>query len=140
VAVPSPAEPDVLAALRGALRSRTDVKLALLFGSRARGTAGPASDVDVAVLAPGVDLLDLAAVLRQATGRDVDLVALEDATIPLLEELVRDAVVVHQGQRGAAAQWRSSALLALETDLPWYRRMRDAFLARLAGAAGAVGE
>ena len=39
-------------AVRQFLRGRTDVRLALVFGSRARGTATPASDIDVAVLAP----------------------------------------------------------------------------------------
>ncbi len=127
----------VLDRLRDALRGRDDVRLALLFGSEARGTAGPASDVDVAVLAPGVDLLTLAAQFREAVNREVDVVSLEDVNIPLLMELVRDAIVVHEGVRGASATWRFHALLTLETDGPWYRRMRDAFLARLASGAHA---
>ena len=127
----------VLARLRDALRGRDDVQLVLLFGSEARGSAGPASDVDVAVLAPGVDLLGLAAKIREAVDREVDVVSLEDATIPLLMELVRDAIVVHEGVPGAHATWRFHALLSLETDGPWYRRMRDAFLARLASGAPA---
>ena len=55
--------------------------------------------------------------------------SLDDVTIPLLGELVRDAIVVHEGRPHAHARWRSHALSALETDGPWYRRMRDAFLA-----------
>lgn len=123
--------------LRDALRGRDDVRLALLFGSEARGTAGPASDVDVAVLAPGVDLLTLAAKFREAVNREVDVVSLEDVNIPLLMELVRDSIVVHEGVPGASATWRFHALLTLETDGPWYRRMRDAFLARLASGTRA---
>jgi predicted nucleotidyltransferase len=123
---------SVVQALRDALRARSDVHLALLFGSEARGTADEDSDVDVVVLAPGVDLLALAATLRTALDREVDLVSLEDVTIPLLGELVRDAIVVHEGQPSAHARWRSHALTTLETDGPWYRRMRDAFIAQLA--------
>jgi predicted nucleotidyltransferase len=126
-----------VAALRRCLSAHPQVRLALLFGSTARGDAGPESDLDVAVLAPGADALGLAAALRDATGRDVDVVSLEEPTIPLLEELVRDAIVLHEGSRGAAAQWRAAALLALETDLPWYRRMRDGFVARLAAMSEA---
>ena len=123
--------------LRNALRGREDVELALLFGSVARGAARADSDVDVAVLAPGVDLLALASALGEAIGSDVDLTSLDegDITIPLLAAIVRDAVVLHEGKPGAHARWRSHALIALETDGPWYRRMRDAFVARLASSA-----
>lgn len=114
------------------LAAREDVHLALLFGSQARGTAGDRSDVDVAVFAPGVDRLALAAELGAALGRTVDVVSLQDPPIPLLRALVRDGVVVHQGRRGAAAGWRTRALLALEIDGPWYAHMRDAWLTRVA--------
>jgi predicted nucleotidyltransferase len=117
--------------LRRALAARADVRVAVLFGSEARGTAGPRSDVDVAVVAPGVDLLDLGAALALALEREVDVVDLDDATIPLLERLVREGIVVHEGFRGAGALWRSQTLATLETDRPWYARMRDAWLARV---------
>jgi uncharacterized protein len=125
------AAPPLVARIRSALAGRADVRVAVLFGSQARGTAGPTSDVDVAVDAPGVDLLDLAALLAGALEREVDVVALDDATIPLLEHLVRDGVVVHEGYRGAGALWRSRTLATLETDRPWYARMRDAWLAHV---------
>lgn len=117
--------------IRRALAGRTDVRVALLFGSEARGTAGPGSDVDIAVDAPGVDILDLMALLAEALDREVDVVDLEEATIPLLERLVREGIVVHEGYRGAGALWRSRTLATLETDRPWYARMRDAWLARV---------
>lgn len=126
----------MLAGLRSVLQAHAEVRLALVFGSRARGDARPDSDLDVAVLAPGMDLLALAATLRDATGLEVDVVSLSDVTIPLLQELVRDSVVVHEGAPGEGATWRHAAMLALATDLPWYRRMRDAFVARLASSGG----
>jgi predicted nucleotidyltransferase len=123
---------DVAARLRRALEGREDVRVAVLFGSQARGTAHAGSDVDVAVDAPSVDLLGLAAELTLALGVEVDLVTLDDPGVPLLEALVRDGVIVHEGARGAGAQWRSHALTTLETDRPGYARMRDAWLRRVA--------
>lgn len=125
---------DVLR-LRDALRAAPGVRLALLFGSAARGQASPSSDLDLAVQAPGVDLLALAASLGEVTGRAIDIVSMHDLPIPLLAELVRDAVVLHEAEEHEAVRWRLGALLALETDLPWYRRMRKAFVTRLASAS-----
>jgi predicted nucleotidyltransferase len=119
-------------AIRQFLRGRIDVRLALVFGSRARGTATPASDVDVAVRAPGVDLLTLAAALSRVTGHEVDVVAVDEAGVPLLARIVREGVGVHEARPGALATWRAQALADLETDRPWFARMRDAWLARVA--------
>jgi predicted nucleotidyltransferase len=124
----------VIETLRRVLATQEGVWLALLFGWEARGQAGPGSDVDVAVLGRGVDRLTLAAALSRAAGREVDVVDLVDPGVPLLEELVRDAVVVWEATPGAGALWRSRALAQLETDGPWYARMRDAWLARVAKA------
>jgi predicted nucleotidyltransferase len=118
--------------IREHLAGRTDVRVAVLFGSRARETARTNSDVDLAVDAPNVDLLTLGADLGAALDREVDVVELADASIPLLEHVVRDGIVVHEGRRGAGALWRSRTLATLETDRPWYHRMRDAWLARVA--------
>jgi predicted nucleotidyltransferase len=122
----------LLEKLRTALQSRHDIRVALLFGSSARGSARLDSDVDVAVLAPAVDWLTLSADLSIALGRDVDVVPLETAGIPLVQEVLRDGIVVHEGEPGAAALFRSRALATLETDLPWFARMRDAWLRRVA--------
>jgi uncharacterized protein len=119
-------------AIRECLLGRLDVRLALVFGSRARGTATPTSDVDVAVVAPGIDLLDLAAELSRATGLEVDVVDLEHAGVPLLARIVREGVHVHERPPGTAATWRAQALADLETDGPWFARMREAWLARVA--------
>lgn len=124
--------PALLARIREHLAGRTDVRVAVLFGSRARDTARSDSDVDLAVEAPGEDLLTLGAELGSALDLEVDVVELGEASIPLLEHVVRDGIVVHEGRRGAGAMWRSRTLTTLETDRPWYHRMRDAWLARVA--------
>jgi predicted nucleotidyltransferase len=72
----------LLSALRAALRTEHNVRFALLFGSVARGTAAPGSDVDVLVALRDPDLervVELAIKLTTATGRRVDVVRLEDA-------------------------------------------------------------
>ena len=123
---------SVVAAVRHFLAGRADVRVAVLFGSESRGSARHDSDVDLAVDAPTVDLLVLRAALGAELGREVDLVSLGDATIPLLDHLVRDGIVVHEGYPGAGALWRSRTLATLETDRPWFTRMSDAWLARVA--------
>lgn len=123
----------MLDALRGRLTERADLRLVLAFGSRARGTATDASDLDLAVSAPGIDLLTLAAELSEALGVEVEVVDLDtDIPIPLQMRLVDEGVVIHEGVRHTAPAWRARTLLALEIDGPWYRRQRDAFLARVA--------
>ena len=114
------------------MRGREDVRLALLFGSRARGRARSDSDADVAVLGKDLDLLSLASDLSDAARVEVDVVSLEDPGYPLLNALLRDSIVLHEGERYAAAAWRSRALLQAETDRPGWDRMQKAFLRRLA--------
>ena len=124
---------SLLDTLRNALAREPEVSLALLFGSVARGTATSESDVDLAVrVEDDAQLPALAARLSAALGRDVDLISLRDPGVPMVEELLRDGIVVHEGEYGAAARWRSHAWLDREIDLPWYQRMRDAWLTRLA--------
>jgi predicted nucleotidyltransferase len=136
----APPATATIAAMRNALDSRSDVLLALLFGSFARGQARPDSDIDVAVLGNKLDLLALAADLGHVTKREVHIVNLADAGYPLLRALLRDSVVLHQGEPGAAAAWRARAILDTETDRPWFERMRDAYFRRLAaGGPGSNG-
>jgi len=68
-----------------------------LFGSTARGTAGPTSDVDVAVLfeaPPAATLmgpgLSLAGRLEQLLGTRVDLIVLNTASADLVHRVLRD--------------------------------------------------
>lgn len=122
----------VLQVLRNALAGRAEIRLAILFGSVARGVAGPASDVDVAVLGRDLDHLALARDLTRAVGREVQIVDLDTVGFPMLQAIVRDGVVVAEHERGSAARWRAHALADLDTDRAWFERMRDAYLGRLA--------
>lgn len=127
MAVPEPIERalhDVAAATPG-------LDLAIVFGSMARGTARPGSDLDVAIVGH-VDTFELGGRLSLATGREVDVVDCARATIPLIDAIVRQGVVVYERERGAEASFRARALAMLEIDRPWYERMQQEWLSRVA--------
>jgi predicted nucleotidyltransferase len=76
------------------------VAVAYLFGSRAEGTAGPASDHDVAVLfadpAPAFDAtVRLAADLSGILHTDVDVVDLDRATLELRGRVAERGRLLH---------------------------------------------
>jgi predicted nucleotidyltransferase len=121
--------------LQAFFAGRPEVRLAILFGSRARGVERADSDVDVAVAALPLDRLGLMRDLAAATGLAVDVVDLDRAGYFLLVALLRDGVVVHEGRRHAEAEWRTRAILETETDRPNFERMRDGFLRKTAEAA-----
>lgn len=123
---------EVLAAVRRILASRDDVELGIVFGSTARGSTTPRSDVDVAVLGGNADTLGISAALSRELGRDVQVVRLEDAGIPLLESIIEDGLMAFERTRGTFATWRSRTLMDLEIDRPWFARQRDAWLKRVA--------
>ena len=129
---------DLLSRLRDLLDGR-QVELALLFGSRAKGTERSDSDVDLAVIAPDADLAQLAGDLSAALGAEVEVVSLADPPYPLLKRVVREGVTAFEGSRGAEARWRTRALLVLDTDRVWYQRMRTSYLERIANGAGRNG-
>lgn len=74
---------QLLAALRQALRTEPNVAFAMVFGSAARGDDRPDSDVDLMVVLREQSLekmVELQDRLQVATGKDVDLLAKEDAS------------------------------------------------------------
>lgn len=89
-------EPSVADALRQRLASDPSIKLALLFGSHARGQARPDSDIDIAILedAPlgSARRSELISAIAERFECPVDLIDLHEAGEPLLGEIL-------QGQR-----------------------------------------
>jgi uncharacterized protein len=89
---------DSVAALRRLLEDRTDVRLAYLFGSAARGEARPASDLDIGIVFSSVPapvrLDQMATDLEAAARRRVDLVVLNDASPLLTHEAIRAGRVI----------------------------------------------
>jgi predicted nucleotidyltransferase len=83
------------AELAARLASEPDVIVAYLFGSRSRGTARPASDVDVAVLLTAeADNRRRRLELGSRLGDAVDLVVLNDAPVALAYRVLRDGILL----------------------------------------------
>ena len=103
--------------LRRVLEGNPDIAYALLFGSGARGTLSPTSDVDVAVeLRRGAPhdtatLGQMATRLESATGRRVDLVLMDEAAAPLAYRIFRDGRVVLERDHAALVARKAQAIL-----------------------------
>jgi uncharacterized protein len=103
-----------------------------LFGSVARGSARDSSDVDVAVLFeadPPHTLeglhVDLAHQLEDVLGRTIDLVVLNHAAADLAHRVLRDGIVVFEGNRSARIRFEvrvRNEYFDLEPTLRRYRR------------------
>ena len=103
-------------ALKSALETDPRIAYALVFGSAAKGTARPDSDLDVAIGtgAASLDLIalgGLAARLEAAAGRRVDLVLLEEAPAGLAYRIFRDGLVIVARDQAALAARRARATL-----------------------------
>ena len=91
----------------------TPVVLAYLFGSHARGTAAPGSDVDVGVHLgrSGVTVserLDIVRRIRDSTGVETDVVVLDDAPLRLIERVLRDGRLLYSADEVARVTYEST--------------------------------
>ena len=108
-----------------------DVVAVYVFGSEGRGTAGPNSDVDVAIFLgrrPASTLAAqpyaLAADLEGALGRRVDLVVLDSAPADLIHRVLRDGVLVLDRDRAARIRFEVAARNAYFDLKPFLDRYR----------------
>ncbi len=124
---------SIVDALRGYFESRPDgIVCAWLFGSVARGSARPDSDVDVAVLLdrePPETLEGSAATMagdvEAAIGRPVDLVVLNRAPVDLIHRVLRDGLLLVERDRNARVRFEVRArneFFDLKPHLDRYRR------------------
>jgi uncharacterized protein len=123
------------------LRSRAGALVAAyMFGSTARGTAGPHSDVDIAILLkegaqPGLRELHSALTfeLELCLKRPVDLVVLNDAPSDLVHRVLRDGVLLLECDSRARAAFEVRTRAHFFDLAPLRRLYRH-------GAAGAPAE
>ncbi len=133
-----PRAADLLAAFFSA---RSDVVAAYLFGSVASGEAGPASDIDVAVLLPD----ELSATDRWSTQADlagrigtvfgtneVDVVILNDAPVQVAHAAMLEGIPVAGGHRADRAAFEARIRDLYEADRPATRARNDALRERIA--------
>jgi predicted nucleotidyltransferase len=94
-----PPDVDLQRTLREALADAPPLRLAILFGSGARGALRPQSDIDVGIVPrdPNLSLtaeLKLQVRLERTCGRPVDLVRLDRASTLLRWEAARTGVLL----------------------------------------------
>jgi predicted nucleotidyltransferase len=118
------------------MRNVPTLTVALLFGSVARGEAGPESDLDLAVATTkplGVEArLTLVERLAEASGRPVDLVELGSVGEPLLGEILAAGVRLW-GSDDAMAELVIRHLREQADFLPYRRRILESRRARWSG-------
>jgi predicted nucleotidyltransferase len=121
--------------LRQTVASFPEVRLAVLFGSTARGKAGPRSDVDIGVLldpdTPDVRSRVEYEIGRAVGGREVDLIFLKDAPPLLRFEVARDGVVLRQDQDGLWTGFKAQAMIDWWDWEPIASRIEAALIERL---------
>jgi len=122
----------VLETLRSALDSMPSVGLAVVFGSEARGTAGPSSDIDVGVLLDrDADPDRLAVTLERLLHRTVHLVLLDAAPPLLRSEISRSGKVLVERRPYAWADFRARAMIDWWDWAPTARMMQRTVAERL---------
>lgn len=124
--------------LTRALEQMPSVRLAVLFGSAARGTLGSDSDIDVGLsLTRDADRPPtLQVVLERAAGRPLDLVWLDEAPPLLRFEIARDGVVLVERDAHGWAEFRAHAMIDWWDWAPTARMMHQVMTARLRQEAG----
>ncbi len=135
-----------LATVRSAARevlATEPVIAAYLFGSVARGSSRPDSDVDVAVLfgesVPERERLPRSlrygTRLEVAVRRPVDVVVLDDAPLRLVASVLRDRVVLHSGDEQARVAYESR-LTPIALDFQLHAEAEDRAVLRRIAAEG----
>ena len=125
---------DLLDRLRPCAAALPGVRLAVLFGSTARGQARKGSDVDLGILldpdtseARSRALLDF----DRAAGREVDVVFLNEAPPLLRFEISRDGVLLHEQEKGLWTAFKVRAMVDWWDWSPYAKRIEDAAIRRL---------
>lgn len=126
--------PALLDRLREALADLPAVRLAVVFGSVARGEERPGSDVDVGIrLDPDSSALrqEVEAALGRAAGREVDVVFLDEAPPLLRFEIGADGIVLVDREPRAWADFRARSMIDWWDWAPYAKRIEDAAIQRL---------
>ena len=118
--------------LRALLAERGDIVAAYLFGSVARGTARPTSDVDVGVLL-AVDPprtvdglgLELEGTLARGLGQRVQVVVLNRAPCDLVHRVLRDGILLLDRDPGVRIRFEVDARNRYFDLQPFLRRYRE---------------
>jgi predicted nucleotidyltransferase len=125
---------DILDRLRERAASLPQVRLAVLFGSMARGQRRKDSDVDLGLLLGPVsrrERLHVEAELARAAGREVDFINLDEAPPLLRFEITRDGVVILEREEGLWTRFKAKAMVDWWDWAPIARRIHKRMIQRL---------
>ena len=119
--------------LKRALERLPSVRLAVLYGSAAKGRFGSRSDFDVGLsLDPGSNLSgSLQVTLERITGRRVDLVVLDEAPPLLRMEIAKTGRVLVERHAYLWAEFRAHAMIDWWDWAPTAQMMHRILLTRL---------
>ena len=120
----------LLHTLVGELRTIPNVRLAVLFGSTARGDEHERSDLDILVRFATPTLRARARVARrleQAVPREVQIVSLEDANALLLADVLRDGRVLVDRDRDWQRLCKKATKIRAEAEAARERLQEDLF-------------
>jgi uncharacterized protein len=122
-------------ALLGYFEQHPEILSAYLFGSFAKGTATPSSDVDLALFlakTPGIAwITDTTAALSKQLGREVDLILLNNASPFLKFQVFRYGKLLFERDRKSLSHFLASSLIEYYDYEPLKRIMENKVIDRL---------
>ncbi len=125
---------EILDRLRSRATHLQPLRLAVLFGSTARGEARRGSDVDVGVLLePDTSACrrEVEAELGRAAGREIDLAFLSEAPPLLRFEVARDGVLLCEKEAGLWTEFQVRAMTDWWDWAPYHKLFTAAAVAEL---------
>ena len=117
--------------LRQVAASHPEVRLAILFGSTARGEAHRRSDVDIGLLLEPYSaslLFRVEAELGRAAGREVDVVLLDGASPLLRFEVAREGVLLFEREVGLWTAFSAKSMIDWWDWAPMARMIQRAII------------
>lgn len=127
---------EQIATLQRVLGAGPALRLAVVFGSTARGERHPDSDLDIGIIPDDASLslgeeLELQVRLEQVYGAPVDLVRLDRAPVALRWRAARDGIPILGGDSGQWARFAGVAASEHADIEPALRRAARRFQQRL---------
>jgi predicted nucleotidyltransferase len=125
------------------LRSGPPLRLAMLFGSTAKGTQRIDSDIDIGIVPDDPELslteeLTLQTELSRVSGRQVDLVRLDRASTLLRWQVVRYGRALVEAKPFAAARFTAETVAEYLDFAPAFERAAENFRRVLAAGRGSA--
>jgi len=130
---------ELLDRLKDRMAAWPELKLAVLFGSTARGQARPKSDVDLGILLDPYSAqlrFRVEADLGRAAGRPVDVVLLDDAPPLLRFEIAREGVLLFQREDHLWTDFKTRAMVDWWDWAPTHRMIAVGVVRRLREKVG----